>query len=236
VTVSDHTQDASVAAPVTDDSGPRMLYDLPERRISNWRTIAYSRFVSLMKLLLPTVALVLATMVIIWPHLKEEGNQFRVGFSTLKERETSQPRMINPRFVGLDERDRPFAIVADLARKAEGYSSVIELEMPKADLTLDDGTWLVLTSEAGVFRQDERNLSLSGAATLFHDSGYEILMPSVLIDLAKGIASSDEPVTGNGPFGDLQAEGFILRDKGKIINFNGKARLVIYPGAGGKVW
>ena len=236
MTAPDQMHDATDAAPVTGGADLRLLYVLPQRHISRWRTIAYSRFVSLMKVLLPALALVLVAMITVWPYLQEEGNRFRIGFSALKAREASQPRMTNPRFVGLDERDRPFAIIADLARKAEGSDSVVELEMPKADLTLDDGTWLVLTSESGVFRRDERNLSLSGAATLFHDSGYEIRANSAVIDLAKGEASSNEPVTGSGPFGDLQAEGFVLHDKGKVINFNGKTRLVMYPDAGDAMW
>ena len=35
---------------------------------------------------------------------------------------------------------------------------------------------------------------------------------------------------GQGPFGDLNGEGFVLREKGKTIIFTGKARLLIYPG------
>ena len=205
-------------------------------RVSRWRAAAYSRFVALMKVVLPTVALALVVLIGIWPYLQEESTKFRIGFSALKARDAEGPRMTNPRFVGLDDQDRPFTVTADLAHENGGEQSVVELEMPKADLTLDDGTWLVLTSNSGIFKRDERELTLSGAATLFHDSGYEIRSPSALIDLATGEASSNQPVAGQGPFGELQAEGFHLRDKGRVIEFTGKARLVLFSEDGGSIW
>lgn len=214
----------------------RLLFIRPAPQINRWRAAAYSRFVSLMKIVLPTVALGLVAAIGIWPYLHEEANKFQIGFSALKAREAAGPRMTNPRYVGLDEKDRPFTVTADLAQESPGQASVVTLEMPKADLTLDDGTWLVLTSDAGVFHRDDRNLSLTGGVTLYHDSGYEIRSPAATIDLARGEASSDKPVSGQGPFGDLHAEGFHLRDKGKVINFNGKARLVIHPDAGNPMW
>ena len=39
---------------------------------------------------------------------------------------------------------------------------------------------------------------------------------------------------GHGPFGDLRAEGFHL-DKGKrVINFTGRARVIMYAGGAGE--
>ena len=47
-------------------------------------TLGYSRFVNLMKILLPLVALVLISIVLVWPYLKPVKNQFKVGISALK--------------------------------------------------------------------------------------------------------------------------------------------------------
>ena len=102
--------------------------------------------------------------------------------------------------------------------------------MPKADITLDDGTWLVLTAKNGVFRQVKKTLDLTGAVNLFHDSGYEFQTSKAKIDLQKGLARGSAPVRGQGPFGELQGEGFRLLNKGKTIVFTGKSKLVIYPG------
>lgn len=192
----------------------------------------YSRFVSMMKLFLPTAALALIVLIAVWPHLQPEDSRFRIGFAVLGARETENPSMVNARYVGTDQDNQPFSITADLAKNLLKGATAVELEMPKADIALKDGTWLVLTAEAGNYDRDAKKLNLAGAVNLFHDSGYELRTPEAEVDLEKGIARGDKPVEGHGPFGDLKAEGFRLENKGKLITFTGKARLLIYSEIG----
>ncbi len=192
----------------------------------------YSRFVHMMKFLLPLVAVVLVGLILVWPYLRSEDLRFRINFAALTAGDTEDPSMVNPRYLGIDDENQAFSITADLARKLASDSMNVELEMPKADITLDDGTWLVMTAETGIFKRLKKTLDLIGAVNLYHDSGYEFQTAKASIDLEKGTANSTLPVRGQGPFGDLQAEGFRLIDKGRTILFTGKAKLVIFPGAG----
>jgi lipopolysaccharide export system protein LptC len=186
----------------------------------------------MMKFILPAVALVLVVLVVAWPHLQSRDNTFRIGFAALKARETEDPAMVNARYLGTDKNNRLFSVTADLAKNVMSARNAVELEMPKADITLEDGSWLVLTAETGVYRRERKTLELSGAVNLFHDSGYEFRTNKAGIDLAEGSASGSEPVRGHGPFGELQAEGFRLVDKGRTIVFTGKAKLTLYQGIG----
>jgi len=191
----------------------------------------YSRFVAMMKFLLPTVAVLLVTLVGVWPYLQVQDNRFRIGFSALKAKFSKDASMVNPRYVGTGKDTQPFTITADLAKNLLKGSAAVELEMPEADITLKDGTWLVLTAKTGVYSRDVNKLALVGAVNLFHDSGYEFRTSKADIDLAKGTAVSNTPVRGHGPFGTLKAEGFRVSDKGKTIYFTGKSKLVIFPDA-----
>jgi len=175
------------------------------------------------------VALVLIGLVLAWPYLKTEDLKFRLSFAALTADQTEDPSMVNPRYVGFDKDNQAFSITADLAHKLASESPNVELEMPKADITLDDGTWLVLTAETGLYRRTEKTLDLEGAVNLFHDSGYEFRTSRASIELEKGTARGSAPVHGQGPFGDLSGEGFYLIDKGKTIVVTGKSKLVIYP-------
>jgi len=139
--------------------------------------------------------------------------------------------MVNPRFVGTDSENKPFSITADLARSQGSVTEKVELEMPKADITLDDGSWLVLTAESGVFAHRENTLDLEGSVNLFHDSGYEFRTEKAAINLDTGAATGNLPVEGQGAFGTLNAEGFKLVDKGRTIYFTGKSKLTLFPGA-----
>ncbi len=220
------------ARPADALSARRVLYRANRLAARRRYTHGYSRFVQMMKYLLPAVAMVLVALVAVWPHLTTKDNGFRIGFSALKARETGDPSMVNARYVGSDKNDQLFSITADLVRNAMMDAATVELVMPKADITLEDGSWLVLTAETGVFKRAAKTLELAGAVNLFHDSGYEFRTEKVTIDLDNGSALGTEPVEGQGPFGDLSGEGFVLRDKGKTIIFTGKARLFIYPGIG----
>jgi len=190
----------------------------------------YSRFVAIAKLVLPLVAVALFALVWAWPNLRGGDLRFRLGFSDFVTRETAGPSMINPRYVGTDKNQQPYSITSNVARKSPADRMKIDLEVPKGDIVLNDGTWLMLSADAGVYARTAKTLDLTGGVTLFHDSGYEIRTDSAYVDLDQGTAAGDQPVHGQGPFGDLRAEGFILLDKGKVIHFTGKSKLTIWPG------
>lgn len=195
-------------------------------------TASYSHFVRAMKFLLPAIALLVIGLIIAWPHIQVSNSKFRIGFADLSVKEADDPSMLNPRYIGSDDDDQPYSVTAEIARRLSATGSVIELDSPKADILLEDGTWLVLTARRGIYGREAESLDLVGSVVLYHDTGYEFLTEKAKIDLEKSSAEGDQPIRGQGPFGNLQAEGFRLVDKGKTIYFTGKSKLVIYPGAG----
>ncbi|MBO6947981.1 MAG: LPS export ABC transporter periplasmic protein LptC [Rhodospirillales bacterium] len=205
-----------------EDRGPRQY------------TASYSQFVRAMKFLLPAAALLLIGLIVAWPHIEVSDAKFRIGFADLTVKEADDPSMLNPRYIGTDDENQPYSVTAEIARRLAETGNVIELDSPKADILLEDGTWLVLTARRGIYGREAESLDLVGSVVLYHDTGYEFLTEKAKIDLEKSSAEGNEPVRGQGPFGNLQAEGFRLVDKGKTIYFTGKSKLVIYPGAGQK--
>jgi len=187
----------------------------------------YSRFVTWMKVLLPFVALALVALVIAWPRLKSNDG-FRIGFSSIRLSGEAQPGMDNARYIGTDEKQQPFSVTADLARIISESDGEMALELPKADLTLDDGTWLVLTADTGRYKRDPATLELQGGVNLFHDTGYEISTEQLTVNLKSGKAEGHTPVTGHGPFGELKSQGLKLIDKGQVIYFTGPAQLILF--------
>jgi lipopolysaccharide export system protein LptC len=191
----------------------------------------YSRYVSFMKFLLPAIALGLVGLILIWPQIKIADKRFSINFKNIQSTDPEDPSMINARFVGTDAKNQPFSITADLAKNVLLGSAAVELERPKADIGIKDGTWLAVTANTGVYDQTGKTLDLFGAANLFHDSGYEFNTEKAMIDLGNGIATSNVEITGQGPFGNLTAEGFRIESKGNRFFFTGKAKLVIHPNA-----
>lgn len=227
----------SLSPEFTAPTGAKGAHKTRVSRLPKRFTQTYSRFVSMMKFLLPAVAFILIGLVVLWPHIGADDLRFRIGFAAIKASVSKDPSMVNPRFVGTDSENKPYSITADLARSLGDISSDdapanVELEMPKADITLEDGSWLVMTAETGLLVHQDKALNLEGAVNLFHDSGYEFRTEKAAIDLKNGTASGNLPIEGQGPFGVLNAQGFKLIQKGKTIFFSGKSKLILHPGAG----
>ena len=189
----------------------------------------YSRIVTFLKFMFPVIALLLVGVIIAWPYVNREDIQRSIGFSAGGVVEEEEPSMVNPRYTGTDKDRQPFSVTADLARNMVLDTARVELEMPKADITLDDGTWLVITSQSGVYERDGQVLDLVGTVNLFHDQGYEINTDVVRINLEARTAESAMPVQGHGPIGTLQSQGFRLNNNTGVIVFTGQAKLTLYP-------
>ena len=219
----------AATAPVTPADRSADIFTASVRSENRRSSAGYSRFVSFMKFFLPATALFLIVLVVVWPQLDFENQRFGLRFAKLQATEGGVPAMVNARFVGSDRKDQRYTITADLARNLLFGGTSVELEMPKADITARDGSWIVLTANSGVYDQDSKKLGLEGSVKLFHDAGYQFDTKAAQIDLGLGNAESNSPVRGQGPFGQLEAQGFRLENKGQTIYFSGKSKLVIFP-------
>jgi lipopolysaccharide export system protein LptC len=199
------------------------------RRIAVHRGYAYTRFVALMKFLLPAVAVALLLLVAVWPRLQEGIDRLRVTFSRLDLGEAGDLRMVNAHYSGIDKLHRPYVVTADVARQTPNHNDLVALEGPKADMTLTNGAWLAVTSDTGVYLTQGQQLDMFGAVKLFHDRGYEMTTDSAHVDMPQGTAEGKDPVQGQGVFGDIVSQGFLLTDHGDNITFTGKAKLHLIP-------
>jgi hypothetical protein len=62
----------------------------------------------------------------------------------------------------------------------------------------------------------------------FHDSGYEMHLKDVRIDIKTHHAQTDLPVQGQGPAGGIDAQNLEITDGGDLIIFGGPVRLTLW--------
>lgn len=215
----------TVVAPTPSVSAgaPQQPTRLPRHRSG------YSRFVRLMKYALPVIAGIVVVLVVIWPELKSQPDQFQIGISDLNVETAGGQRVIDARFTGVDGNNRPFSVTAATAIQAPGSKERVDLAEPKADVTLQAESWVAITSPTGVYWRDQEILDLTGGVELFHDEGYEFQTEVARIEFKSGNASGDQPVAGRGPFGTINSQGFRILQNGDRILFTGKARMILYP-------
>jgi lipopolysaccharide export system protein LptC len=195
----------------------------------------YSRFVYLTKLAMPAVACGLLLLIAAWPRLEAVFETVRFDVPRIDLSEARDLHMAKARYTGIDRQERPFTITADVARQnpADGTSAggdnLITLDRPKGDMTTASGSWLELSASTGLYQPQPQLLDLFGEVALYQDKGNEFHSSTAHVDMANGTAGGDDPVTGQGPFGNVTAQGFRILERGDTIIFEGHAKLLIQP-------
>ena len=176
------------------------------------------------KRLLPLVALGLLASVALWPELERQTDEARIAIHRMSA-VTGNGRLLDAHYQSVDEKGRPYTVTAAVAVQAGPQR--VNLTSPKGDVTLQNGSWLLVQSKQGVYMQHSGQLDLSGDVTLYRDDGTTLRSPTASIDLKSGAAAGFDTVSAEGPFGTLDATGFMLVDKGGVIQFSGPARLIL---------
>ncbi|MDJ0684033.1 MAG: LPS export ABC transporter periplasmic protein LptC [Alphaproteobacteria bacterium] len=187
----------------------------------------YGRIVQFLKVALPTVAVLLIGLLLAWPQISEHASDLIP--SILDTASIDSMQVANARYQGVDDQNQPYIVTADTVRQTSVDSPEFLLDGPKADIALKDESWAALTALEGVFDRERQILILEGDVSLFHDLGYEFKTDNAIVDIAAGEASGDSPVQGQGPFGEVDAEGFRIFEKGARVVLTGKTKLVINP-------
>ena len=183
--------------------------------------------ITLTKWLLPAVALLLLASIAVYPEIDRLTDSARVAYQRASS-QISGATLTNARYRGVDDHGRPYTVTAATAQQ-DGPER-INLTTVKADITMTDGTWLMLQSKDGVYLQHSNQLDLSHNVTLYRDDGTTVVTNSASLDLKNGAAAGAEPTHAEGPFGTLDAQGFTVTDKGTAIQFAGPAHLVLNGG------
>ena len=184
--------------------------------------------VTVTKFVLPVVALGLLALMAIWPELDRATRQAQIAFRRVSG-VVEGASMTNARYRGTDQTGHPFTLTTQSARQA-GMNRV-NLQQPKGDMVTENGGWLMVQAPEGVYLQNTSQLDLSHGVMLYRDDGMTLRTDAVTMDLRTGAAAAPTAVQVEGPMGTLDAQGFVLMDKGAVIQFTGPARMVM-NGAG----
>ena len=194
----------------------------------SWRS-GHTIVVGALKIGLPLIAVGLVLLVILWPRLFPAR-------SVLDPRESvfsggDDVAMTDPRYVGRDAQDRPFAVRAEEAHRGS-QRDAIYLAAPHGTITLDGGRSLAARAESGHYDEEAKVLDLDGNVTVRHSSGYVLHTSTATLNLDKAQATTERPVAGHGPAGTIHAGGMRVLDGGETVIFTGTSQLVLNAAAG----
>ncbi len=223
---------APVPLPVPDRAASRGMPALSRQRLTPTKGQLLRRRLAVvgLKWLLPGAAVVLLAAVALWPEFDRAEDRGRLSFRRLTSALPDAMRVVNPRYDGVDELQRPYTVTASVAAQQGADPNIVALTAPRADLALSGGDWVFLESDDGRFFRNTNILDLWGRVTLFHDNGTTMTTERAHIELNPGTAEGDAAVAAQGPFGTLVSEGFRLTDRGAVVIFTGQARAMLEGG------
>jgi lipopolysaccharide export system protein LptC len=228
--MQDRTPPARSAPPRAAAAPRHMLPPSRVRRAPTAGQMARRRFlVAWTKRLLPVLALALLAAVVFWPEIEGNEDRSRVSFRRTVQPRAEALRVVNPRYQGVDELNRPFTITARVGQQ-EGAAEILNLEEPRGDIVMTDGAWIYVQSRTGRYDKPAGRLDLAGDVTIYHDNGTMMLTEQAAVEIEEGAASGDAPVAAQGPFGTLTSEGFRLTERGAVVVFTGRAHAVLEGG------
>jgi lipopolysaccharide export system protein LptC len=223
-------QDSASAEPLSASQPPRSsIRDWSARqRTSAGQALRYSRFVVLMKRLLPIAAIALVASVIAYSLIPRAQDRFSVTMQK-SGKLLGDLTMTKPRFTGTDGKGNPFTVTAEEAIQDPKSLHRATLRQVQADMQFDQENWMNASAGRGVFDMDAGTLKLTGGIALFTDSGYELHTPSVDVFIRKNLLEGSAKVTGHGPLGKLSADSFRFDRTRRVVKLSGHVHMIMYP-------
>ena len=155
--------------PAVEPPQQRLAYLVPPARTASYGHI-YSDFVRVAKLALPVLAVAMLAIAFLWPNLTDRLANFISFVPAAINAATEDYQVFKLTMEGVDKNDRPYMFWAETAIKFDADLEEIDLSKPNADLSREDGSWLALMSEHGLYLKAEKKLLLRDSVNVFHDT------------------------------------------------------------------
>jgi lipopolysaccharide export system protein LptC len=197
------------------------------QRLKATDALRYSRFVSVMKKILPIGAIVLMASVVAYSVLPRHNDRM----VTMKQSGNlaRDLTMTKSSFTGTDEKGNPFKITAsEVIQDPKSKSMRAELKQIDADMQFGD-SWINATAAHGWIDGDSGVLKLDGGISVYTDNGYELETKSATALIKANILDGSEGVKGHGPTGQFSADRFHFDRLKKQLRLSGHVHMTLYP-------
>jgi lipopolysaccharide export system protein LptC len=191
----------------------------------------YSRFVGVMKVVLPAVATILLALVIVYSVIGRANDNVTVSMTALNSVENDK-QMTKPRLTGNDGRGQAFTVTASAVGQEFGASpdqSLMTLFDVESDIMMENKSWTKVEAKRGLLDGKAKKLTLTGAINIFSDLGYECHTDAAVYDIAKGALTGTRPVKCQGPMGVIDGNGFEGLRKAEYLRLTGGVKTTFYP-------
>jgi len=174
------------------------------------------------------VGVAVTLVVASWLGFLHQSGDSKLEIKEVKIANSGEIALTGARYQGVTSSGQPFLITADQASEANDGSGRIDMQQPRATITMKNGQIIKLQSNYGVFDQPDDVVDMAGDVVVTQPAkNLKLASDALFADLKLGEMRSLVPVTVTDDARRIDAETMTVFDHGDRILFGGTARMVM---------
>lgn len=192
------------------------------------RANRHSGRVRVLRIAFPLIGLFILTTVIgayFWSQSGAPG-------VTVQSASMDDGRMVmsNPKIDGVDDRQRPYTLIAREAIQDPSALGQVELTGIDAKVPLDEGIFAKILAGKGFYDSDAKTLKLDDSVDIRTDDGVTMTLNDADVDMDAGSLMTANPVSIKTEQAQISANSFTVENNGEKVVFQNRVRMTIFPG------
>jgi len=197
-----------------------------QRAKSLGRARSHTRFVRILRIALPLLALGVGALYFYPPRIAVSIGDLEasVGSVTIDK---GKLRMINPKLEGANDKKGTYVVTAKYAEQEVSNPDIIHLTDIKAEMIDAKKSWSRMSAPKGIFETKTEKLELIGDIRTAQSGGMTVRMSRASIDMKKQTIISNEPVDVDFLNGTVRSDTMIIHTGEKRVIFSTNVRVHI---------
>ncbi len=191
---------------------------------------AYSRFVQIIKVALPLIALGLLSTLFLFSRSIDPADA--IPFSDIDVAQIAEEQSLAaPKFSGVTSDGSTISLRAEAARPDLTDPRLLKVTNVIADILTSSGTQIAVLSDEALYDGAGDTLELLGRVRVNTSTGFELRTDAIIADLAHTGLVTEGPVSGFSPAGTLEAGRMQMTsaEGSQVLVFKDGVKLVYEP-------
>ena len=177
------------------------------------------------------VGAAITLLVASWLGLLHDASDSKLEIKDVTIEDSGEITLTGARYQGVTSGGQPFKVTADQASEAGDGSGRIDMQQPRATITMKNGQVIQLQSNYGIFDQPNDQIDMTGSVVVLQPSkNLKLTSEALFADLQLGEMRSLVPVIVTDDKRRIDAATMTVFDNGERILFGGTARMVMQTG------
>ena len=187
-----------------------------------------------LSVILLSIGAAITLLVAGWLGLLHDASDSKLEIKDVTIEDSGEITLTGARYQGVTSDGQPFHVTADRASEVSDGSGRIDMQQPRATITMKNGQVTQLQSNYAIFDQPNDQVDMTGSVVVLQPSkNLKLTSEALSADLQLGEMRSLVPVIVTDDKRRIDAASMNVFDNGKRILFRGTARMVIQTGKAG---